>query len=97
MSEITFPPPVFGQSVIVDVGYGIQNAEIVKIDDWANDSGSQLGFLFSVKIPGSLIRTVSRLEVYAMPEEMGRLERDTEAKIAGLANAVDRLKNGGSL
>lgn len=95
MSEVNFPVLSIGQSVVVDLGHSLRNGEIVSIIEDTSDS--QLGKLFVVKTPGSVTQSLSRLEVYALPEELSRLERDVDCRIGTLSWQVSKLKVGGAI
>lgn len=95
MDEVNFPALSVGQSVIVDLGYALREGEVVDVVESA--SNSQLGAVFVVKTPGSVTQRVARLEVYALPKEMPRLERDMDCRIGTLSWQVSKLKVGESL
>ena len=93
--SFTFPNLSCGQSVVVDMGYALQTGEIVKMDGSSSDS--QLGYLFLVNTAGYTEKAFARIELYSLPEELPRLERDMDARIGVLSYQVSRLKAEGSI
>lgn len=87
MDKFDFTNLEVGQKVAVDTGYTLQYCEILHVD----------GMLVTVETPSHVFRSFARPDVYAIPAELDRLERDTDCHIGAREYQVAQLKLEGKL